>query len=64
MKMPFFKKKYKKRWTLRYKKTIQRVVVQHRTQQAEEFVNRIDYVDLTAFGINVPESTNMIDGMK
>jgi hypothetical protein len=28
----------------------------HRSQEAEHFQNRIDYVDLTAFGVNLPDN--------
>jgi hypothetical protein len=36
-----------------YTKKIKKVIHEHREEMAERFANRIDYVDLSAFGVGV-----------
>lgn len=46
-----FWKKFTPLWTKIYEKKIQRIMHEHREDMAEKFQNRIDYVDLSAFGV-------------
>jgi hypothetical protein len=48
-------------WTKAYERKIQQVVVEHRREMALKFKNRIDYVDLGAFGVNTDETNNVTE---
>ncbi len=56
MKQSFFKKNYKKLWCQKYIRTIMRPVNEHRSLTSEKFQNRIDYVELSAFGIDYKQN--------
>jgi hypothetical protein len=51
-KIPFFYRNYSRPWCQKYVKTIKRSVEEHRSLTSEKFQNRIDYVELSAFGID------------
>lgn len=51
-KMPFFYKNYARDWCTKYINTIKKPVEEHRSLTAERFQNRIDYVELSAFGVD------------
>lgn len=54
-------KRFLPQWTKEYQKKIQQVVTEHRREMATKFRNRIDYVDLGAFGVNINEGDNITD---
>lgn len=48
----FFKNNYSKAWCCYYLKSIKRPVEEHRVQMSELFKQRVDYVDMSAFGVD------------
>lgn len=56
-----FWKRFLPQWTRTYERKIQSIVVEHRREMALKFKNRIDYVDLGAFGMNTDESNNVTE---
>jgi hypothetical protein len=61
-KQRFWKKNYEEKWCRRYVKSIQRVLDDHRATTAERFSSRIDYVELSAFGLDYKNKQIEIDG--
>ena len=51
-KMPFFKKNYSKAWCAHYLQEIKRPVNEHRMQMCDLFRTRVDYVEMSAFGVD------------
>lgn len=56
-----FWKRFLPQWTRSYERKIQSIVVEHRREMAQKFKNRIDYVDLGAFGMNTDDSNNVTE---
>lgn len=54
-------KKFLPQWDRHYKKRIQNVVTEHRDETSQKFKNRIDYVDLGAFGVGIGEGPNIAE---
>jgi len=47
-------------WRQSYIKNVQSVIHEHRDETADRFENRVDYVDLTAFGIGVRKQNSNV----
>ena len=45
-------------WSEQYVNKIQKPINEHRNEMAKKFTNRIDYVDLSAFGVGIDLSNN------
>jgi hypothetical protein len=60
--MPFFKKNYSKPWCRGYVQTIKKPVEEHRAMTADKFKNRVDYVDMSAFGVGFKQKAVGIEG--
>ena len=60
--MPFFKKNYSKPWCREYVKAIKKPVEEHRAATAEKFQNRVDYVEMSAFGVGFKQKATGIEG--
>ena len=54
-------KRFLPQWTTYYEKKIKCVLAEHRDEMARKFKNRIDYVDLSAFGVGLEEGSNIQD---
>lgn len=48
----FWRQNFAKQWCRNYVSLIKKVVNDHRNRIAEKFKNRVDYCDLSAFGVN------------
>lgn len=48
-------------WSEQYQKKIQKPVQDHRTEMAKRFTNRVDYVDLSAFGVGITSNNNLTE---
>jgi hypothetical protein len=55
-KKPFWKNNYAKSWCRMYVSTIRKPVNEHRSLMADKFKNRIDYCDLSAFGVSFKQA--------
>ena len=54
-------KRFLPQWVSYYEKKIRSVLMEHREEMALKFKNRIDYVDLSAFGVGLGEEGNNIN---
>lgn len=45
-------------WVKTYQRRIQNIVLNHRLDMTNKFKNRIDYVDLGAFGVETDDNIN------
>ena len=41
-----------------YEEKIQKPILCHRKEMAKKFANRVDYVDLSAFGVGINNNAN------
>ena len=57
-----FWQQFKQKWGKNYIQLIRKPVVTHRKQVSEQFENRIDYVDMSAFGIHKEETPMIYEG--
>jgi hypothetical protein len=60
-KISFFKKNYFRSWCENYVENIKRPVEEHRSLTSEKFKNRVDYVELSAFGVDFKQKKNEIN---
>lgn len=60
-KMPFFYKNYARDWCTKYLETIKKPIEEHRSLTAERFQNRIDYVEMSAFGVDYKLNKNEVE---
>ena len=50
-------------WSKMYVEKIQKPIQCHRKEMAKKFANRVDYVDLSAFGVGIDNKTNQTQNM-